>query len=481
MRVRSVGHACLEIEAEGLRIVTDPWWTGPAYTGQWHPWPTPRPDGLEQRPIDYLYLSHGHEDHLHPDTLKTLRPGAVALVPQLVSGGMADYLRSEFGFAEVIELKHGVTVPLRNGVLATCYVNVSDSTLVLEAGGQVLVDGNDALHASPRAVIESFCRTLKKRHRRIDQLYLGFGGASWFPNCFRVPGKNDREAACAREQSFVENFLRATELLEPKVACAFAASFVLLDEPLRWINEVKFDMPTPDVEYQRRGPRSQTRVHLLLPNDVIDGARILPSETPRPSRASFAEACATTFRDRLNELATIRPLTDAELQLFVQRLDFRMRDHAKLAGKSKFTVELRLRSNPTRPIQLRIDGRRSSASLEPAIQPDLVLELRPEILDAALTHDYGVESIFIGYGAVAKLREPAQLANVQKLVAMLSPRAQRGTALVAELRRNPSRVIEALWLQVWPLAAWVGTRLGLLPKAWEPRALNAKVGGEVAA
>jgi len=40
------------------------------------------------------------------------------------------------------------------------------------------VNGNDALHASPPAVIDYFCILLRRRHRRVDTLFLGYGGAS---------------------------------------------------------------------------------------------------------------------------------------------------------------------------------------------------------------------------------------------------------------------------------------------------------------
>ena len=114
MRIRSVGHACLEIESAGRRIVTDPWWAGPAYTHQWYPWPTPRPDGIAERPIDYLYLSHGHEDHLHAATLNTLPKAGHRTATELLSGSMVGYLR-QLGFRNVIELRHGHTVDFSAG------------------------------------------------------------------------------------------------------------------------------------------------------------------------------------------------------------------------------------------------------------------------------------------------------------------------------------------------------------------------------
>ena len=38
-------------------------------------------------------------------------------------------------------------------------------------------------------------------------MFCGFGGAGYFPNTIRCPGKNDLEIGQAREQLFAHNFL----------------------------------------------------------------------------------------------------------------------------------------------------------------------------------------------------------------------------------------------------------------------------------
>jgi len=55
----------------------------------------------------------------------------------------------------------------------------------------VLLNLNDALHYAREDVIEAYCRMFGARFPRIDYLFCGYGSASYFPNCFRVPGKDD--------------------------------------------------------------------------------------------------------------------------------------------------------------------------------------------------------------------------------------------------------------------------------------------------
>jgi len=60
-----------------------------------------------------------------------------ALVPEMPGGDLADYLR-DLGSKAVIEMSHGRTVRLANGLEATCYINLTDSMLVLDDGETVL-------------------------------------------------------------------------------------------------------------------------------------------------------------------------------------------------------------------------------------------------------------------------------------------------------------------------------------------------------
>lgn len=56
MKITKLGHCCLLIEENGLRILTDP---GSYSTGQ-----------NEVKDIDVILITHEHQDHLHVDSLK---------------------------------------------------------------------------------------------------------------------------------------------------------------------------------------------------------------------------------------------------------------------------------------------------------------------------------------------------------------------------------------------------------------------------
>jgi Beta-lactamase superfamily domain len=440
--------------------VSDPWWAGSAYTDQWHPWPTPAAEGLESRPIDVLYLSHGHEDHLHTPTLARLGRGSTVLVPAFVTGGMDGYVRS-LGFERVVALRHGQRAELGGGVTATCYVNATDSLLVVEDGDEVLVNANDALHAAPAAIADHFCDLLLRNHPRITSLFLGYGGASWFPNCLRLPGKDDRAAALRREQLLADNFARIVARLSPRLACAFAASFVLLEPANRWVNEVKLEAPGPDEAFRRRaGGSSSTACRLLAPGDVVDGAAVEPGGRTRPRRADLERACGAELRAACERLERAAPLSVGTLGELALEVEARLRASRRARGRP-LELDLRIREAPDAAIRL-CTREGATARLRTPRADVPALELRHGILRALLDEPYGAESITIGCGATAHLQDGRQLADVLAAIALLSPRTGSWRGIAAELRRDPWAVSSNVVAQRWPLVLHAGVRAGLI-------------------
>src|ERR1051325_7803908 len=128
MRVDFVGHATLLVRSGGLTLLTDPWWSGPAYRGQWYPYPLPVPERYDLAKVDAVYVSHAHEDHLHAPTLRELlkvAPNAEAIVPLRYDTQMRDYLR-RIGFKRIRELSGGVPARVRDAQL-TLMTHMDDS------------------------------------------------------------------------------------------------------------------------------------------------------------------------------------------------------------------------------------------------------------------------------------------------------------------------------------------------------------------
>jgi hypothetical protein len=447
MRVDFVGHATLLVRIGNLTILSDPWWSGPAYRGQWYPYPLPVPQRFDLGELDVIYISHGHEDHLHRETLihiLRVAPDVMAVIPQRYDAGMRDYLR-RIGFRRIREVPSGTHIDVRRGQHSASlrvFTHMDDSMLSIESGGQVLLNANDALHASRRQVIEDYCRVLRWRLPRIDYLFCGFGGASYFPNCIHVPGKDDAAVARDRELFFLRNFALVTQRLQPRHAFPFAAHFVLPDERNWWISDSRLRMEPPAETVRRLAPDLQSQVHDLQPGDWVEDGVVHATPCPRiaPERAR---------RDVLAKYGSApepKPLTSAQFDRLVDAVRARAIQRAQtMAADERLDAVLRLWDCPASAIRITVADRHADvAPTTPTYlkntPPDVVFTTRSDLLWATLQSPFGRDLITIGYAADVRLRSSREMATnaherLLNLLAYPRPRWRE------RFRQHPSRVL----------------------------------------
>ena len=257
MRITQLTHASMLIEAGGARIITDPWWQGPCFGAQWWNFPRPYLDPVQQGSLDYIYVSHGHNDHFHPGTLKTLPRSATVLVSKNIDLG--EYIR-ELGF-DVVELTDDQGFDISSEVRIRIVETASEDTfLVVSDGKETCVNLNDALHATSEAVQDKFCDYIKRQFGKLDYVFCGYGVASHFPNCYRVPGKDYAATAAERQKYFNRQWVRIINALEPRFGFPFAADVALLENDLIWSLEPLHNAERPTDAFEKMHPESQTRV-----------------------------------------------------------------------------------------------------------------------------------------------------------------------------------------------------------------------------
>jgi L-ascorbate metabolism protein UlaG (beta-lactamase superfamily) len=101
--VRWLGHACVQIELGGVRVLTDPALT----TRLGHLRRHHRIDAGALEPPDAILISHVHLDHLHVPSLRAFARS----VPIIVPSGAGPQVRRA-GFRDVREVRAGGTVEL---------------------------------------------------------------------------------------------------------------------------------------------------------------------------------------------------------------------------------------------------------------------------------------------------------------------------------------------------------------------------------
>ncbi len=155
----TIGNATLICHDRGPVLATDPWIKGHAYFGSWVTSHEIPPEQLEHvKACKYLWISHGHPDHLSPESLEELRDKEI-LLPDHYGGRIARDLRAQ-GFSVRI-LQDGAWTPLSERLRVLSIGDVcQDAILLADLGGRLLVDSNDASDngAGPyvRSVVQSY-------------------------------------------------------------------------------------------------------------------------------------------------------------------------------------------------------------------------------------------------------------------------------------------------------------------------------------
>jgi len=413
MKVHYVSHACLLIETEDLTIVTDPWLDGAAYCGQWYLFPKPI-NGEKLQEVDAILISHGHEDHLHEDTLRKLPKTAKVFYPYSFFGGAKEYIES-LGFANVKECITFKKYKMSPQTSVTFVINSHDSLIIVESGGKVFVNVNDALHSSPEKVIDYYLAEIRAKWGKIDYLFCGFGGASYFPNTMHLKDKDDYEISLVREQLFAHNFCRVVQGLKPAVAVPFAADFCLLDENQRWINEARFPRNKMAEYYRKHFAENdyEPKIVDMYSGDVLDNGELKPLSPYRQQMKNgelghlideqysqeIAEKKKQTFVD---EAEAEKLIADVRANIEKRMTLFRMEKLKRL----KFSLRLTdLKENNF----YNISFENGNAGIQRSANADkdslLTMEMTSERLRYSIGSDWGADVISIGYGAEIRISD----------------------------------------------------------------------------
>lgn len=289
-------------------MLMDPWFGSPAYLNQWHIHPQPA-DVSKLTEANAILISHGHEDHLHADTLARCDKAAPIYYPYHPFSGDREFFREILGFENYVEASGNKTYHLLGGTRLTFYPVGHDCIIVLDDGEQVLVNINDALHSCTVGLIQQVCARVRKRHPRIDYVFCGFGGASYFPNCFHLASKDEMGIAVVREALFARNFCLIAERLRPRIAVPFACDFQLRHSSLQWINSSRFNRKRMPDLYKTLFPESAVRTTVLAiePGEGFGSDGAVVGDVERSPDIEFLEVLPLTreFDDLVRDYKAI--------------------------------------------------------------------------------------------------------------------------------------------------------------------------------
>ena len=462
MQITQIMHASILIESGGLRILSDPWWRGPCFGAQWWTYGDPFLKPLEGK-IDYIYISHGHHDHYHPGTLKTLDREAKVLVSAHLD--IAESIRGD-GF-EVIEVQRDREHDLGNDVRIRIMDTHGDDTLmVVSDGEQVCLNLNDALHSAPRAIQDRFIAILKALYGQVDYLFCGYGIASHFPNCYRIPGKDDERTAIARQKYFNRQWAYLVAQMEPRFGFPFAADVILYEDELRWANEPVHNGERPTDAFAADYPDAATQVCDIAPGFRIADGVVRDKVLRTPLNMDELAATHAEEAIRANRYPSVSDeQVDGIVAALQKNIAGSLGHFAGYPGDYRLVIAMRNYSGAVEIVKrgATIDVRRVANRDAALTDCDVSLTTRQSYLNWSLTRPYGHEIILVGSGGIFEFRDAAKVSagfhhELRQMITLqteaLPPRPTSPPAWLRRLKTMVKTLLGRQQVDLYSLGDW---------------------------
>jgi hypothetical protein len=310
-RFETLGNATIQVFQEGRPVLaTDPWLIGTCYFGAWaldHP--------LSERQIgnvaasDYIWISHGHPDHLHEPSLDLLRKGQRILIPDHYDNDIAEFLRAK-GF-EVRILRYREWFEINPRLKVMCFDNMNqDAILVIAVGDALLLNVNDA----PVAGETGFLRRLVAAHPNDKTYLLALCSidADMF-NFVDAAGRSLVRPAEERKPAEVWRVGRLARRLGVRNHCCSSSQHVYARSDTAWANSHRIVWP----EMQQYW--NQPSVRLIEPFVTVDlDSGAITANHPR-QRPDPGQISGTTGDDDWS--ATLSPEDWSAVDAFFRRFE----------------------------------------------------------------------------------------------------------------------------------------------------------------
>jgi len=169
----TIGNATLICHDKSPVLVTDPWLSDSPYFGSWmlsNEIPDQQMEAAKQ--CEYVWISHGHPDHLSVKSLRLLGEKKI-LLPDHVGSRIAEDMRG-LGF-EVVVLQDRVWTKLSPRISVLCMPDYNqDAVLLVDIDGTLVVNLNDT---APRGWGPFLKKTVSRYKTTFLLALFGFGDA----------------------------------------------------------------------------------------------------------------------------------------------------------------------------------------------------------------------------------------------------------------------------------------------------------------
>ena len=236
MLITYLGHAGLFVETKDCRILCDPWkHENPKFFDSWYVYPNNNDLDWDyyMESVDFLYVSHVHQDHLDKPFLKELiskNKNVKVILPDYRWCELKNLL-TDIGFKNFIigQAIYGETT-LVTYVCETLDREREDSALLIDDGDKTFLNINDS------KILPDHKEDIFKRFKSIDMMACQVSGASWHPNCYDYDDETMKDKCSLHRSRCHERFIKVKKDLNVKKSVITAGPPCFLDEGLDELN-----------------------------------------------------------------------------------------------------------------------------------------------------------------------------------------------------------------------------------------------------
>ena len=226
MRFINFGGATAIVEHNGKRILFDPWLDEGIFHGAWYHFPPPVLGIEDIGHVDYVYISHIHEDHCSAGTIKHINTDAEIILMDRAPNLVKNFLHSnDFNFKKIHLIPPRTPTELESGLIVDMVepnpndemARLIDSSLVLNWDGFTLYNANDC-QPHPDGI-----EYIKQNYEKLDLALLPYSGGSGYPSCYVNLSDEEKLSEKYRiiEARF-HTFIESVRQLNPSAVLPFA-------------------------------------------------------------------------------------------------------------------------------------------------------------------------------------------------------------------------------------------------------------------
>ena len=192
MKIHFYGNATFIIEHNKTRILCDPWFGGTTVGGTWDQFPPFKKTNINHYNIDYIYISHIHDDHCQSATLDKLNKK----IPIIILDKKPNYLFKMLlnkKFKKIIKVKPKIKKQIKKNFIVELFDSTSNNITSTVIDSSIMFKINDkfVLNCNDNMPDMRFAKYISQKYKKIDIAFLPYSGAGAYPAMYN--NLNDKQ------------------------------------------------------------------------------------------------------------------------------------------------------------------------------------------------------------------------------------------------------------------------------------------------